>query len=132
MPRSRNISTTTPLKAATKSRSTTPQKQDDTASMNDEEVMTTGPEISSKRVEAEAFEEPTKEQLNAAPGLPESGKVEPSSAGKLSVKLPGPHAEETSEQVIVSFIYLGHLPGRFKHYFSYFSQRVLLISCDSH
>lgn len=64
--------------------------------------MTTGPEISSKTAEAEAFEEPTKEQLNASPGLPESGKVESSSAEKLSVKMPGPPSEEPTVQTIVS------------------------------
>lgn len=70
--------------------------------MNDEKELTTGPEISSKAGEAEAFEEPTKEQTAAAPGLPDSGKLEPSSGERLSMKLPGPHVEQATEQTIVS------------------------------
>jgi hypothetical protein len=65
--------------------------------------MTTGPEISSKTAEAEAFDEPTKEQLNVAPGLPESGKAAPSSGEKLSVKMPKQaEAEGQNDQVIAS------------------------------
>ena len=75
--------------------------------MNDTKEMTTGPEISSKAAEAEAFEEPTKEQTAAAPGLPDSGKVEPSSGERLSMKLPGPPAQESTEQTIVSVHHLG-------------------------
>jgi len=68
--------------------------------------MTTGPEISSKTAEAESFEEPTKEELNVAPGLPESGKVAPSSGEKLSIKMPSSGEESQVEQVIVSFVRL--------------------------
>jgi hypothetical protein len=70
--------------------------------LSDTKEMTTGPEISSKTAEAESFEEPTKEELNVAPGLPESGKVAPSSGEKLSIKMPSSGEESQVEQVIVS------------------------------
>ena len=103
MPSLRTISTTSPASAkkSDSNAKATPGKEEDTATMNTTKEMTTGPEISSKSVEAEAFEKPTKEQLNVAPGLPESGKVAPSSGERLSVKMPGQEAESETDQVIV-------------------------------
>lgn len=89
--------------AASKKGPTTPSKPEDTATSHTEKEMTTGPEISSKRAEAEPLEKPTKEQVTVAPGLPESGKVESSSGDQLSMKMPNPTADGPSkEQVIVS------------------------------
>jgi hypothetical protein len=101
MPSFRQLSTTSP-----NAKKSTPAKEEDTATMNDTKEMTTGPEISSKTEEAEAFEEPTKEELNVAPGLPESGKIAPSSGEKLAMKMPGQEAEDVVDQIIVCH----HLP----------------------
>lgn len=103
MPRSLSTTSAAKKKAAATSQAQGKQDEDATATINKgEKEITTGPEISSKRDEADAFEKPTKEQITAAPGLPESGKVEPSSGERLSVKMPGPPVEEAKEQVIVS------------------------------
>jgi hypothetical protein len=101
----RKISTTSAAGAAAggSGKKAIPSNSDDTATKNDTKEMTTGPEISSKTAEAESFEEPTKEQLNVAPGLPASGKAAPSSGERLSVKMPQSQEENQTEQVIVSF-----------------------------
>jgi hypothetical protein len=98
VPSFRQLSTSSPL-----AKKSTPAKEEDTATIKNDKEMTTGPEISSKTEEAEAFEKPTKEQLNVAPGLPASGKVAPSSGEKLSMKMPTQEAEGSAEQVIVSY-----------------------------
>jgi hypothetical protein len=100
MPSFRQISTTSPNNA----KKSTPTKEEDTATIKNDKELSTGPEISSKTEEAEAFEEPTKEELNAAPGLPESGKVAPSSGEKLGVKMPTQEAEDAADQIIVCLL----------------------------
>jgi hypothetical protein len=102
MPSFRQISTTSPNKA----KKSTPAKEEDTATIKNDKELSTGPEISSKTEEAEAFEEPTKEELNAAPGLPESGKVAPSSGEKLGVKMPTQEAEDAADQIIVGLLFV--------------------------
>jgi hypothetical protein len=102
MPSFRQISTTSPTSA----KKSTPAKEGDTATIKTDKELSTGPEISSKTEEAEAFEEPTKEELNAAPGLPESGKVAPSSGEKLSIKMPTQEGEDAADQIIVCLPFL--------------------------
>ena len=92
----RQLSTTSPL-----GKKSTPAKEEDTATTQNDKELSTGPEISSKTEEAEAFEEPTKVELNTTPGLPASGKVAPSSGEKLSMKMPSQEGEGSVEQVIV-------------------------------
>jgi len=102
MPSFRQISTTSPSNA----KNSTPAKEEDTATIKNDKELSTGPEISSKTEEAEAFEEPTKEELNAAPGLPESGRVAPSSGEKLSVKMPTQENDDAADQIIVCPLFL--------------------------
>lgn len=93
---------TSPKASAAKKGTSTPAKPEDTATSSTDKEMTTGPEISSKRTEADPLEKPTAEQLTVAPGLPESGKVESSSGDELSVKMPSFASDGPSkEQVIV-------------------------------
>ena len=105
MPSFRQISTTSPNKA----KNSTPAKEEDTATIKNDKELSTGPEISSKTEEAEAFEEPTKEELNAAPGLPESGRAAPSSGEKLSIKMPTQEGEDAGDQIIVCPLFLSCL-----------------------
>lgn len=97
VPSFRQLSTTSPTNA----KKSTPSKEEDTATTQNDKELSTGPEISSKTEEAEAFEEPTQQELNVAPGLPASGKVAPSTGEKLSVKMPTQEGEDAADQIIV-------------------------------